>query len=169
MTKTFHLAKMSAYTSRAIDRMKNGQHGDAISPDEMAEIIGRKCRSNEPGYASVASAIRHVESNYGVVWRWNKGEQVWRCLNDAEKVACTGGYLHDARRKIRRGGRVSRTVDEAKLSAEELVEHRLRVATIGTVLLFTDPRTAKKLADGAKRGAMIEPTIDQLARLFEQK
>jgi hypothetical protein len=35
--------------------------------------------------------------------------------------------------------------------------------------LFTDQRTAKKLADGAKRGAMIEPTIDQLARLFEQK
>jgi hypothetical protein len=60
-------------------------------------------------------------------------------------------------------------VDEGKLSAEELVEHRLKVATIGTVLLFTDQRTAKKLAAGAKHGAMIEPTIDQLARLFEQK
>jgi hypothetical protein len=169
MSNTFHLAKMSAYTSRAIERMKTGQHGDTITPEEMAEIIGRRCRSNEPGYPNVASAIKHVESNHGIVWRWNKGEQVWRCLNDSEKVACTGGYLKEARRKIRRGGRVSRTVDEAKLSAEELVEHRLKVATIGTVLLFTDQRTAKKLAAGAKQGAMIEPTIDQLARLFEQK
>ena len=167
--KPAHVPAMSPCTRLAIQRLRDGKPGDLITRGQMTEITGKSCESGTAGDGNIRSAIKHVEGQYSVVWRWSRADQAWRCLDDAEKTTTAGDYVSRARRQVRRGGRVAATVDESKLTPEQLAEHRLRSATIGTVLLFTDKRTQKRVEQAASGGRLVEPTADSLARLFERK
>ena len=72
------IARISAFTSRAIERLQTGKPGDTVTADQMRDVIGMDCRSRDKGYSYVRSAIHHVESQHGIVWAWDRdGDQVF--------------------------------------------------------------------------------------------
>lgn len=166
--KTPHISQMSAFTARAIERLKAGKPGDTLSRDEMTEVIGRRCDTGSPGYANVSTAIRHVQNNFGIVWAWNTGEKVWRCLNAAERVGLSGHHQKKAAKSVRRSIRVIETVDESQLTEDERKKFRgqAQVAAIANLMLTAN--AVKKIGTAAMTAKLVIPEVDQIKKLMER-
>jgi hypothetical protein len=156
---------MGIYTTLAVRRMKDRHPGDTVTRDEMAGIIGRSCDVGTLGYGNVNSAIRHVESNYGLVWRWSKTSQAWRCLDDNERVDEEGHQNMAARRRVRRSLSVAKTVDVGKLDDDRRKDHTLNVAMAGMVVLCTGSGIRKRL--GESNGSLKQPELGKLVELMK--
>lgn len=167
--KTPHIAQMSVYTSRAIERLKSGKPGDLITRDAMSAEIGRSCDPGAKGYGNVSSAIRHVEQNFAIVWRWSAADSAYRCLNDSERVAAAGGYINGSRKKLRRCVRVSKTVDVSKLDGDSKMVHLGHCQAAALGLLFTESKSVAKLGAEEQKGRLIEPSVDAVFSLMRQK
>ena len=157
---------MSIHTSRAVDALKEGTPGDLIDRNRMTEIIGRDCTDQSPGYGNVQSAIRHVEGNFGIVWRWDRSTKAWRCLNDVEKSECSIDGVRRSRRVLGRSLRVAANVNEDALTPEQRKEHRLNCVVAGTMHLFGKSEFRKKLA--AANGNIVEPNPKKVIELMKR-
>jgi len=138
---------MSLFTSRAVDILKAGKEGDSIDRDQMGKHIGRLCEPGDKGYANVLSAIRKVEREHGIVWRWDRTAMAWRCLNDTQKVSETSNGIAKSRRVAHRALRVASGVNTSKLTQDELKQHSRNVALAGIMEMAGRGDTQKKLAD----------------------
>lgn len=154
---------MSLYTSRAIDRLQTGKEGDHITRDEMTKVVGRDCSANGNGYSAVQSAIKKVERERGIVWRWIKSEQAWVCLNDHQKVGEVSRYKVKATRVARRGIRVAATVDAKKLTQDELKEYSISAAQLSVLEMTGRGDTTKKLAGGVD---VKTPKLEDMLKVF---
>jgi hypothetical protein len=157
---------MCIHTSRAVDALKEGKPGDLISRDKMASIIGRDVSDGTNGYGNVNSAIRHVEGQLGVVWRWDRSAKAWRCLNDVEKSEVSIDGVKRSRRVLGRSMRVAATVNEEALTEDQRKEHRLNCVVAGTMQLFGKPEFRKKLA--AANGSLVEPNPQKVIELMKR-
>jgi len=158
------------HTSKAIEFLRNGKPGDTVSREEMARIIDRPCNPNTKhgklGYSNVNSAIRAVERDHQVVWRWARELQVWKCFHDDEKVGCASRHNSSARRFARRSKIVSVAVNQEKLSPEEKITHNVNIAVTAMYLLAGSGRAKKRLA---QIGNPTVPTFADIKKLFVTK
>ena len=160
--------KLGPHTALAIERLKKGEPGDTVQPYQMAEIIGRPCHHSDPGYGNVNTAIRHVEANHGIVWRWDRTLKAWRCLHDGEKSAVQRGELGSARRRARRALKVGATVDRDKLSTSDRLDHDVNMSTAGMVFLASHGRFRKHIeATITEGGKLQEPNMVKLIELMK--
>ena len=108
---------MCRHTAAAVEVFKAGTPGSTKTREEMAKTIGRDVEHGSLGYGNVMSAIRHVERMCGIVWRWDKTSQVFRCLNSSQAVA-------DAQQSLRRSGKFARKalLTSSTVKVEELTE-----------------------------------------------
>mgnify|MGYP002642052879 CR=1 FL=1 len=158
---------MGPHSARAVERLKAGQPGDLVTRDEMALVIGRGCKTHELGYGNVNTAIRHTERHAGIVWRWDREAQAWRCLSDQHKIKVERDYTKQSRAKARRGMIVGGTVDQSKLTDDERREHQLNLSATGMIYLCGGGAFRKRMA-GAGVGQLIQPEPDKLIALMKQ-
>jgi len=136
---------LTLYTTRAIKRLSTGVHNEQITRAEMAAIVGRPCEPGEKGYGNVLSAIRRVEREHGITWKWGKTEQAWICLNDSRKVGETKHRMGRARRMAKAAVRVGISVDVAKLSDGERKELSVQLSVAGLIGQAGSASTIRKL------------------------
>ena len=160
--KTFRHGMRYA-TSAAIDKLKLGKPGDTLDREAMAIAIKESCELGTPGYGSVNTAIKHCETNYQIVWRWDRDLKAYKCLNSSESVRIGGQLMRRARTKAKRSLRVASSVDEKKLTNEERRDHSLNVLSAGLMVTAGSSSFQKKV----KNDASIGPNHDQLATLIE--
>lgn len=163
----FPIGAQTIWTRRAIDALHKGRPGETITADEMAQIIGRDCRSQDKGYTNVTSAIRHCLTHYEILWQWQRGEDHWKCLNDEERVAYV---LNQNKRAFRASGRtlkVAATIDETKLSDAVRGEYQRATVTTQVIRLCGSSPFRKRLANhqGAK---LTQPDVGRLIELMQK-
>lgn len=156
--------QMCISTTMAVNHMKAGKPGDSVSRSQMAEIIGRRCECDTNGYGNVNSAINHVESQHGIVWRWSKSEQAWICLGDAAKVGVVGDGLKRARKVAKRSLRVGATVDQTNLDDTQRRDHGLNMASAAMVTMSSSTAFRKRLGEVSKPQ---EPDMQKLIELMK--
>lgn len=157
---------MGIHSSRAVDYLKTGTPGDTVTREKMAEIIGRPCGVNSLGYGNVTSAIRHVEHQFRIVWRWCRDGKVWKCLDDSERVGVLQDDVRIARKRINRGIRAASTADVSKLSLERKRELGIAMAAAGVMSLCGGSSFAKRLE---KISTPHEPDASKLIELMNGK
>ena len=127
----------------------------------MAKVAKESCELGTPGYGSVNTAIKHCETNYQIVWRWDRDLQVYKCLNNSESVRVGGQLMRRARRKAKRSLRVASSVDEKKLTDEERRDHSLNVLSAGLMVTAGSSSFQKRV----ESDRIVGPNYDQLATL----
>jgi hypothetical protein len=158
---------LGLHTGRAVDHLKKGDVGDTVSRADMADIVGRDCMPHSLGYGNVNSAIRHVERVYGLVWRWMRDEQKWRCLNDDQRLESADHGLKRHRRGIKRELHVTATIDPNNLSDDRRRDFELTQAAAGAALLCASGGFRKRLkAIGNAR--LQEPDATKLIDLMKR-
>ncbi len=155
---------MGQYTAAAAERLKQGSPGNTLSREQMAAIIGRECGTGTLGYGNVLSAIRHVETTFGVVWQWDRGTKCWRCLDDAGKVDTTKSRIDRSRRAARCAVRVAGTVDVRNLNREAQRDHVLNCAAASMTLLCSGGKFRNRIA---KLDVPTQPAIGKLIELMK--
>lgn len=137
-------------TCRLIDALKNGVPGDTITDARLMEICGAPCRPNTKGYSYLMSAIRFCERD-GVFWKRIKSGGEIRCLNACEKLnVCEGDRKHIsrvARRSVRRLG----SIDAGQLPLDRVKQYQTQLAQAGTLALFADSRTTRKIESAGEK------------------
>lgn len=158
---------MSVFTSRAVDAMKDGKAGDAISLARMEEVVGRPCGSQTLGRANVVSAIRHVLRVHRVAWEWDRSAKGWRCLSSIDKLEVMPTKMKRARSQIRRGLAIISTANYEELSAEQQKTLKTHAVHAKTVLLFSTPRSMKKLQDAGFE--IRKPNMHKMLELMKRR
>lgn len=153
-------------TAQAVELLKQGKPGDSINRHTMAAKIGRSCDVQTLGYGNVCSAIRHVESQFGIVWRWNKASKSWVRLNDIQCVGETRALIHSARRRARRSMHVAKSVDQANLDPDARRDHGLNVVVTGMMLTSSSTGFRNKLAE---MPTLAQPETSKVLALFREK
>lgn len=156
--------RLAYSTSQAVEAMKHGKPGDAFTRDEMAAKIGRSCATGSLGYGNVNSAIRHVETQYGVVWRWSKADQAWVCLDGRQCVGESHSLISAARKRVRRSLSVAKTVDKEELDADTRREHNLNVAVTGMMMAGSSSQFRTRLGALPR---LTQPETSRVLALFE--
>jgi hypothetical protein len=159
---------MGPHTAKAVERLKTGQPGDALTRAQMADVIGRSCELHSNGYGNVNSAINHVEREHGVIWRWDKGLQAWKCLHDHEKVGDASGKIKRSRKLAKRAIRVAAHTDASKLSDDQRREHNLNTAQAGLLYLFGGGPFRKRLKQAALPNTH-EPEVGKVIELMKPR
>lgn len=151
------------HTSKAIEHLKAGSHGDIVTRDQMAKIIDRDCSTGSLGYGNVNSAIRIVERESRIIWRWSREDAAWKCLGDSEQVAESQREIKRSRKHAKRSLTVAAAVQVAKLNEQERIAHNVNVSVAGAVVLFGGGATRKRLE---KVPSVREPRIGDIEKLF---
>lgn len=147
-----------------VETLKRGKPGDSLSADQLTEACGHGVSPGEKAYASLGSAIRYCESEFGVNWMWIRGEERVQCLNSVEiaEVATSGlrGVRNKAKREVTKAS-------NAKLSElDDASRQKLLTASavLGGVVLFTDKKSIKKLEASGVCNAPDPKKIEELFR-----
>lgn len=138
---------MALHTSRAVDKLSKGKHGDTITREQMTDVIGRECSPGTKGYGNVNAAIKHTITNHRVTWAWSRASQAWLCLDDAERVTLANVKRKNAARQARRGISVCQSVDETKLDDAEKHQFRCQSVLLGAQAYHGGENARKKLME----------------------
>lgn len=155
---------MCIYTTRAFNKLAEGNIGDIITRAEMENIIGRECGPGSNGYGNVQTAIRAVENERGIVWRWRKEIAAYKCLSHAERVSESTHEIARGTRKIRRSLRVSASVDIAAIDEDTRRQHTLNCAIGGAMRVLGHGSTRKKL----ESAEISEPDVGRVLKLMQK-
>jgi len=115
---------MCRHTASAVELFAGGKPGDTQTRDQLAAVIGRSVELNSLGYGNVLSAINHVERLKGVVWRWDRSSQVFRCLDSRQSLADSQQSLRRSVRAAKRSLRTASTIKVEELTDEERSQYR---------------------------------------------
>ncbi len=159
---------MGPHTAKAAEHLKTGRPDDTITRAAMADVIGRSCDVHSNGYSNVNSAINHVEREHGVIWRWDKGQQAWKCLHDHEKVGDASGKIKRSRKLAKRAIQVAAHTDASNLDDDQRREHNLNTAQAGLLYLFGGGPFRRRLKQTAI-ASMHEPDADKVIELMKPK
>lgn len=140
------IGALSPFTQRAIERLRTGRAGDQITVAEMSQIVGRDC-SQTNGGANVRTAIRHVRREYRVWWERIRGEGLWRCLGDAEKVESQNRSVRLLAKRGRLHARESIAIAPEKLDANSKVDFYLNQIQFGLILTAGGSAMRKRLVE----------------------
>jgi len=138
--------QMCQATAICVNRLKEGSSGNTLSREQMAAIIGRPCSPGSLGYGNVLTAIKHVETNFGVTWEWKRPLQAWLCLDDSGKVSTTKTRINRARRVAKRAVCIAESVDPSNLNLEDKRDHGLNLAVAGMTLVCSSGAFRRRVA-----------------------
>lgn len=164
--------RLSPYTQNAINRMKDGAPGDTITLEQMTELVGRDCSFTGKGRPNVDSAIRHVEANHNIVWRWDRNVKAWRCLRPGDRVTHVDHENHITRRRMTRNLRIAVGTDRKGLTKDEQTQLNTVTAVAGLIAMASGGQFRKLVNEVAeKTPARLEPpaTAKLVALMTEQK
>ena len=154
------------HTSRAFDVLSAGRPGDTITREEMADKTGRDCSPTGSGYGNVQSAIKMCEREKGIVWRWVKALNCWKCLTEPERVGETSKEIGCGFRRVGRGLRVAATVNPKNLDQDTRREHTLNCAIAGVMRTMGHGSTRKRLAEVSDK--LTEPDVGKVLALMQK-
>lgn len=161
---------LGPHTFAAVQRLKDGKPGDSFTPEEMEQIIGKECGPQTPGYGNVYSAIKRVEAEYNVIWRWVSSEKAWRCLNDSERQTEVRGRIKRSARHARRTMRIGMGTDRSKLTPEQTAELNIDIARAGMIQLCGSASFRNRLIGTVTQNAALrEPDPAKLVELMQPK
>ena len=160
------IGALSPYTQRAIDRLKAGTEGDDIAEAEMSQVVGRDCSTNGNGSANVRTAIRRVRADYRVWWERVRGEKLWRCLGEAEKVESQKRDVRLMARRARRHARDSCAITPEKLDATSKVDFLLNQIQFGLMLTGGGSQMRKRLVNSKSIEQLRQPSDARLIELM---
>ena len=164
-----HAGRMGPHTFAAVQRLKDGKPGDFIEIVEMNRIVGRDCSSNGNGRRNVDNAIRHVESMFNVVWRWDITAKRWNCLNASQR-----GILvrHDNKRtakRVKRTVRIGAGTDRTQLDDVQRRDLDIDLTIAGMMALAGSGNFRKRAALAMENGTarLREPEPSRLLDLMK--
>lgn len=158
-----HVPGCGPIAAQLIDKLSGGKPGDILTDEALQKHVGLDCSPDGKGYASLGTAIRACERK-GVIWRRERSAACIRCLDakDISSVATT--YARSIRRTSHRAVRVGASADLTKLDASEQAAFGATLAQLGTIAMFADGKTHKRLA---ARHVEIAPEYETMMKLFE--
>lgn len=158
---------MGLHTARAVERLKKGKPDELIGLDEMADVVGRLCGNHEQGRGNVTSAIKHVETNFGLIWHWDRDAKGWRCLtNSAGAHLASQGSRATTNRRARRDLVRAACINQGDLKEDERREFEHGMVAVGLVLTASGAAFGKRLK--AIEGKLHEPDPSALLRLMSR-
>lgn len=163
------IGALSLYTQRAIDCLKVGEPGDEIKDDEMSLLVGRDCSTNGDGAPNVRTAIRHVRIEHRVWWERVRGEKLWRCLDEPERVDSQKRGVRLMARRARRYARESCAISPEKLDAASKVDFLLNQIQFGLMLTGGGSQMRKRLLETKTLEDLREPPLQKLVDLMGDK
>jgi len=154
---------MRLATSKLIEVLSAGKVGDVLTDEQLYTICGRKTMPDGDGYGNLQSAIKHVETNYGLVWRRVKMTGSIKCYDDQEKY----GVIRSMRRHVgkvsRRALVVGRSIQVEQLPEAERTEVLVQVAQLKAIEQFSRTEMTKRLV---ARKATAAPDMAKLLEAF---
>ena len=155
---------LTVYTARLIEKLKKGKVGDVIPDEESTDICGRDT-SSPPGYGNLASAIRNVLNNYGIVWQRVRGAGCIKCINSQEIAETVGRNLKSISRRSKKTIKLASFANPEKVELADRSSLLANIAQLGTIELVSRKETTKKLAI---RGVKQEITLNKLLESFQE-
>lgn len=133
-------------TCQIIERLKDGTPGDTITDEDMLAVTGGKATDPDgPAYQNVLNAIDYVRTHFGRTWKRVPKTNAIKCLEPSEIVAVGRTGLRLVRRTARRATRSLASIDVNALESGERTEAAALAAQLGTLVVFADAGTTKKL------------------------
>ncbi len=160
------IGALGPYTQQAIERLKTGHEGDEIPEPEMSRVVGRDCSTNGNGSANVRTAIRRVRTDYRIWWERIRGEKLWRCLGQAERVESQKRDVRLMARRARHHARDSCAITPEKLDATSKVDFFLNQIQFGLMLTGGGTQMRKRLADSKTLEDLRQPSDARLIDLM---
>ena len=154
---------MRLATAKLIEALKDGKVGDVLTDEEMFAICERKTMPDVDGYGNLQSAIRHVEKNYGLVWRRVAGARCIKCLDGVERCGVIASNRRHIGKVARRAVAVGRTIQVDELPELERATALVQVAQLQAVEQFARTQTTKRLVARKATGA---PDMSKLLEAF---
>lgn len=156
---------MGLETAKLIELLKGGKVGDVLTDEEMFAICERKTMPGGDGYGNLQSAIKHVETNYGLVWRRVKMTGSIKCYDDQEKYGVIGSMRRHIGKVSRRALVVGRSIQVDELPESERTEALVQVAQLKAIEQFSRTEMTKRLV---ARKATAAPDMAKLLQAFEK-
>lgn len=156
----------SIYTSRLITKLSEGNIGDKLTREQLAQVSGVSVEPGNKGYSALQSAIRYCERAVGKVWRWNRGEAVLECLDAEKSAGLVQQRVSVAHRHAGRTLRVAATVDRTKLSAEKTQAFDMSTLQAALVQRVASTSVGKKLGAMGDIHNLTAPSPDAIAGIL---
>jgi hypothetical protein len=169
-TSTQHTGRLGKHTAAAIDRLKDGKPGDYVTLAEMNDAVGRDCSSHGPGRQNVDTAIRHVESMYNAVWRWDVTAKRWNCLDAAQRGELIRRDNKTTTRRVKRTVRIGAGTDRTQLDDDQRRDLDIDVTIAGMMAMAGSGNFRKRAALVIENGAarLREPEPSKLLELMKE-
>lgn len=164
ITATPVQAGMRLSTSQLIDVLKEGKVGDVKTDEKLKEICGRDTAPGGDGYGNLASAIRHVQRNYGITWKRVVGAGCIKCLSSTEKDGVVESNRKHISRVAKRSIQIAKTIDINELPESDRQTAIVKIVQMQAIGQFSSTQTTKKLA---ARNVTSPPDVSKLLEAFQ--
>jgi len=138
---------LSPATAKLIDRLKTGKIDDVITDEELKSLCGKATRPNHQGHGNLATAIKRVERDSGLVWRRINGANAIKCLDAYGIASVVKSNVQRIRKRSKRTMSVGKLADISKLNDDEKKHLLVNLAQAGTICLITKSKTMTKLLE----------------------
>lgn len=147
-----------------IRELEKGKHGDVLTSDDLKRISGLDCSPNNKGNSYLHSAIRYCYNSGTCVWKWIRGENHIKCLNDSEIVETSVDSISHIRRSASRAKKVMHNVRLGELSPDDSKKYVTNMAQLSTIKLFSSKKAHENILQSGKTEL---PKIEDLTNLFK--
>ncbi len=135
-------------TQKMVDSLKGAGCEAVITADRLKEVNGGfDVRTGTRGRCYLTSAIRILEREFGIVWRWMRQQDCIKRLEGLEIDYWGDGQVRGVGRKLKRTVRALGCVDMGVLNDEERTQHLTRMAQTGTLHGLSQPKARKLFAE----------------------
>lgn len=142
MQKFEHIPAMAPWTAALIGLLKT-ETAETIDVTKLNEVANGDVAPKGKRYASLNTAIKHVERYYQVVWRWDRTGV--RKLIDGEKSEDTKSRTRRIHRAAVRNTRILGTIDLTKLPSDKRQEVVGQATLAAIVSMSTKPSSTKQI------------------------
>ena len=158
----------SAATFAIEKRLSEGSPNNELTVEEMEAICGLPCRTPfDRARVHIQSIIKHIEHEFGLVWRWQRDRRVWRCLTDTEKTPENQRLLHQARRRARRIRTIADSMDFDNLSeSQKKTQAGISIAAAAMEIIST-PRNVRRIQSVATQ--IFQPDTEKLLEICKSR
>lgn len=136
---------LSLFTVKLIDLLKAGKVGDMLTDEELSAACGRNVSVKGDGYGNLASAIRNVRRNHGLVWDRIRGAGVIECKGFDGKLSIVDSDRKSIGRRAKRSLSVMRTIDAADVPNDKRTQLNVRLAQMGVLSAMASGNTTKAM------------------------
>lgn len=158
-----HVAGLSPTTSKLIELLHDKPAGTTITDAEVRDALELDVSVGGAHYSHLQSAIRHVEREYGVVWRRVYKSGCLRCMGAQERIEVVRGSRRRIARASRRAANIIGSTDMNQLPETERAAARALAAQVASLAMWSDSGVTKKLES---KGVSNAPTTAEMLAMF---